>query len=132
MISKNRERTGVNAPQTLEQRWQAIWESGRQPQLLEGIRAVFTGAIEARAPRNRPPGKAGLRAEKGYYRLLYLEDLFSTRAFGSEDADPHARELSWEKIEEILEQLKDIPELQEEIRVGIESAMDASENRNRH
>ena len=66
----------MKSPQTLEKRWQAIRESGSQAQLVEGIQALIQDAIEARSPQNRPPGKAGLRAEKGYYRLLYLEDVF--------------------------------------------------------
>jgi len=116
----------VNAPYTLEKRWQAIWKNGRQHKLVGGIQSVLEAAIEARSPRNRPPGKAGLRAEKGYYRLLYLEDVFSTRAFGRENGDRQAARVSWEQMEEILNQLKDIPELQEEIRAGIVSAIDAA------
>ena len=119
------EGTGVNTPCILEKRWQRIWQTGRQRQLLEGIQAVLEGAIETRSPQNRPPGKAGLRAEKGYYRLLYLEDAFSTRAFGRNNADRQAGPVSWEQMEEILDQMTDIPELQEEIRAGIASAMAA-------
>ena len=117
----------MNAPYTLEKRWQAIWETGRQRQLLEGIQAVLDGAIEARAPQNRPPGKAGLRAEKGYYRLLYLEDVFCTRVFGRNNADRQDGPVAWERMEEILDQMADIPELREEIRTGIASAMDAAQ-----
>jgi len=123
---RKREGIGVNAPDTMEKQWQALWENDRQHQLLEGIQTVLKGAIEARSPQNRPPGKAGLRAEKGYYRLLYLEDVFSTRAFGRENAGRQALPVSWEQMEEVLSQLKDIPELQEEIRTGIASAMDAA------
>lgn len=118
----------MKAPCALEKRWRDIWESGRQSQLLAGIQAALEDAIEARTPRNRPPGKAGLRAEKGYYRLLYLEDVFSNQTVNREDADRQTIPFSWEKMEEILNQLKDIPELQEEIRAGIASAMDAAQH----
>jgi hypothetical protein len=101
--------------------WLAVGRSNRNPQLHEKIQTIFEQAIDARSPKNRPPGKAGLRAEKGYYRLLYLEEIFykqtlsglsATRAF-----------FSWDQMASILRQLQDIPELQEEIRAGIETAL---------
>ena len=98
--------------------------NGQQPHLLEKVRAVFEQAIEARAPRNRPPGKAGLRAEKGYYRLLYLESEFNTQA-RAPDGYEQRPPMPWEKMAAILKQLKDIPELQEEISTGIATAMEA-------
>jgi hypothetical protein len=98
--------------------WLAIEESGRQALLLKKIKTVFERAIDARSPKNRPPGKAGLRAEKGYYRLLYLEGDVNKQIFSSKKVPS-----SWEQMAAILRQLQDIPELQEEIRIGIEAAL---------
>ena len=115
----------MNKSATLEKRWQACVAGHSRQQLLEAIGAVFQRAIEARAPRNRPPGKAGLRAEKGYYRLLYLEEEYINRAFSGENRNSKALPLAWEQMAPILRQLEDIPELREEIEAGIVSALDA-------
>jgi len=117
----------VNETHTLEKRWRAIGASGRQPRLLEEIKAVFERAIAARAPQNRPPGKAGLKAEKGYYRLLYLEGEFSAQAFVREGDGRQVLPMAWEAMAAILQQMTDIPELLEEIRFGIASAMRAAQ-----
>ena len=114
----------MNESATLEERWQACLAGHSRQQLLEAVGAVFQRAIEARAPRNRPPGKAGLRAEKGYYRMLYLEEEYSARAFSGENRGPKALPLAWEQMAAILRQLEDIPELHEEIEAGIVSALD--------
>jgi hypothetical protein len=92
-------------------------------QLAVLITAVFKRAIDARAPKNRPPGKAGLRAEKGYYRLLYLEGDFQARVSSQGSAPPETPAYNWDIIPVILRQLKDIPELQSEIMEGIEAAL---------
>jgi len=118
----------LNESYTLEEKWQAIMASGLRTPVMKAIEAVFARAIEARAPLNRPPGKAGLKAEKGYYRLLYLEGELSARAFSDGIRNRDARWASWEKMEKILSQLKDLPELQEEIRSGIAAAMDARQD----
>jgi hypothetical protein len=65
----------LNEDIQLEKRWQAAMVSDRQ-RLLDMIEILFQNAIDARSPKRRPPGKAGLRAEKAYYRLLYLEGAF--------------------------------------------------------
>jgi len=118
----------LNESYTLEEKWQAIMASGLRTSVMKGIEAVFARAIESRAPLTRPPGKAGLKAEKGYYRLLYLEGELSARAFSDGIRNRDARWASWEKMEKILSQLKDLPELQEEIRSGIAAAMDARQD----
>ncbi len=114
----------MNELDTLKQRWQAATANGQLKHLMEQVKAVFEQAVEARAPRNRPPGKAGLIAEKGYYRLLYLEGEFSTQAFTHRGEEPQALPLPWETMAAIIMQMKDIPELQKEISTGIAAALD--------
>jgi hypothetical protein len=96
---------------------QATLSPTQQNRLVSLITAVFERAIDARSPKNRPPGKAGLRAEKGYYRLLYLEGDFR------EKVNPRGSAFDWDIIPVILRRLKDIPELQSEIMDGIEAAL---------
>jgi hypothetical protein len=103
---------------------QAALTPEQQARLFGLIAATFKIAIDARSPKNRPPGKAGLRAEKGYYRLLYLEgalhDKVDTRAKANPDSPPY----DWDPMMDILQQLRDIPELRSEILAGIEIALD--------
>jgi hypothetical protein len=93
-------------------------------QLFELIAGTFKSAIHARSPKNRPPGKAGLKAEKGYYRLLYLEGNLHERVNHHEQTDPEAPSCDWEAMIDIMRQLADIPELRAEILTGIETALD--------
>jgi hypothetical protein len=91
--------------------------------LFERIAATFKIAIDTRSPKNRPPGKAGLRAEKGYYRLLYLEGRLHEKVNTHQPADPDALSFNWEAMIDIMQQLTDIPELRSEILSGIETAL---------
>lgn len=102
---------------------QATLSPTQQNRLVSLIAAVFKRAIDARSPKNRPPGKAGLRAEKGYYRLLYLEGDFREKVYPHGDRHIESAAYDWDRIPVILRQLKDIPELQSEIRDGIEAAL---------
>lgn len=88
------------------------------------ITTIFYNAIDVRAPRNRPPGKAGLRAEKGYYRLLYLEGDLHDKVAPHATANPDSPPYNWDAMMDILQQLRDIPELRSEILAGIEIALD--------
>ena len=92
--------------------------STQQGHLFALITDVFKQAIDVRSPKNRPPGKAGLRAEKGYYRLLYLEGEFQEKVKKHGDAPAY----DWDVMPVLLRQLKDIPDLQAEIMEGIEAA----------
>ena len=107
----------------LERLEQAELSPAEQDRLFALIVAVFKQAIDVRSPKNRPPGKAGLRAEKGYYRLLYLENDFQEKVNNQGEPDPGAIAYDWDFIPVILRQLKDIPELRQEIRQGIEDAL---------
>jgi hypothetical protein len=95
----------------------------QRERLFSRIGQVFKLAIDARTPAKRPPGKAGLRAEKGYYRLLYLEDDFLRKVNRCETAAADDPAFDWRQMNAILGQLADIPELQTEIMAGIESAL---------
>lgn len=88
------------------------------------IAATFHNAIDTRSPKNRPPGKAGLRAEKGYYRLLYLEGELHDKVDTHAKANPDSPYYNWGAMMDILQQLRDIPELRSEILAGIEIALD--------
>ena len=103
---------------------QAALTPEQHKQLFGLIAGTFKSAIHARSPKNRPPGKAGLKAEKGYYRLLYLEGNFQERVNHHEKADPDAPSWDWAAIIDIVRQLTDIPELRAEILTGIETALD--------
>jgi hypothetical protein len=107
----------VNQSHLLERLAQADLTLSQQRRLLALVTDVLKHAIDIRAPKNRPPGKAGLRAEKGYYRLLYLESDFQ------EQLNSQAPANDWEVLSVMLRQLKDIPELQAEISQGIEAAL---------
>jgi hypothetical protein len=95
----------------------------QQQQLVKKIGTVFQDAIDARSPKKRPGGKAGLRAEKGYYRMLYLEAAFNEMPVPPEPADPDAPDAPWVRLEEIVRQLADLPELRSELLAGAESAL---------
>ena len=95
----------------------------QQKCLFEKIGIILKKAIDARSPKNRPPGKAGLKAEKGYYRLLYLEGEFHQQVEAREMADPDGQPYNWHHEIEMLRQLADIPELQAEILMEVKSAL---------
>ena len=106
----------------LENLWQTALASDRR-HMLDMIATLFQNAIDARAPKRRPPGKAGLRAEKSYYRLLYLESVLQDTIVHREVMSKTPVPSGWQQMREILDQLKDIPELRLEILEGIESAL---------
>jgi hypothetical protein len=114
----------LNKPLPLQKRWPAHLTAEQQLHLFTRIGRVFKNAIDARAPKQRPPGKAGLRAEKGYYRLLYLEDDYQQKVDRRKTATADESPYDWQHLTEVLRQLTDIPELQSEIIAGIESALD--------
>ena len=113
----------LNQDLDLETLWQTTLAQGHRQPLLETIAAIFKSAIEARAPKMRPPGKAGLRAEKGYYRLLYLEADLHQKVKTRETTDPQAAPLNWDQMDDMLRQLADLPELRSEIMSEIEAAL---------
>lgn len=117
-------RTTLNDHTRLEKLRRAELTREQQERLLGGIDAIFYSAIDIRSPKNRPPGKAGLRAEKSYYRLLYLEGDFHEKVNARAKMDPDAPPNNWEHMIDILRQLTDIPELRSEILAGIESALE--------
>ena len=97
-----------------------------QRQRLPGIVAeALRQAIADRTPQNRPPGKAGLRAEKGYYRLLYLEDRFANKTAAAGEAGPPADRTLWAPLSETIGQMKDLPDLQSEILSAVDTALAA-------
>ena len=96
----------------------------QQGHLFGLIAATFKIAIDARSPKNRPPGKAGLRAEKGYYRLLYLEGALHEKVNSHEDTNPDVPAYHWDCMIDLMRQLNDMPELRSEIITGIERALD--------
>ena len=96
----------------------------QQSRIFGLIAATFQKAINARSPKMRPPGKAGLRAEKGYYRLLYVEGDFHEKVNSRDNLDPDTSIYKWDFMATILHQLTDIPELHAEILSGIETALD--------
>jgi hypothetical protein len=110
--------------QHIEKLQRAALSDTRHERLAEMVSAVFQRAIDARSPRNRPPGKAGLRAEKGYFRLLYLEGEYQAAVKTRERMDPETPMGPWGFMDAILRQLKDIPDLQAEILAGIDAALD--------
>ena len=113
----------MNTHPLLEKQWQAMLASGQHQRLEEMIGTIFKNAIHSRSPKMRPPGKAGLRAEKSYYRLLYLEGDFQDKCNAGEMSNPDAEPLIWDQMLAILNQLADIPELRLEIMAQIESAL---------
>jgi hypothetical protein len=108
----------------LQKKWPAALTADQQQRLSTLIGRLFKTAIDARGPKKRPPGKAGLRAEKGYYRLLYLEGDWQQKVDRRKTAAADEPPYNWQYMAEILRQLTDIPELQSEIIAGIESALD--------
>lgn len=95
----------------------------QEQQLVKKIGAVFQDAIDARSPKKRPGGKAGLRAEKGYYRMLYLEAAFNEMPALPDPGDPDVPADPWARLAEIVRQLSDLPELRAELLAGAESAL---------
>jgi hypothetical protein len=114
----------LNDRYLMQKKWPAAMTAEQRERLFGRIGQVFKDAIDARAPGKRPPGKAGLRAEKGYYRLLYLEDDFRRKADRHETAAADEPPCDWRYMNDILRQLTDIPELRSEIMAGVESALD--------
>ena len=93
-----------------------------QTRVFTAIADIFTRAIDAHSPTRRPPGKAGLRAEKGYYRLLYLEGEYRQHVAPDPrdgDTEPH----NWHRLTPILNQLQDLPELKQQLIADIESTL---------
>ncbi|WP_319407199.1 hypothetical protein [uncultured Desulfosarcina sp.] len=117
-------RTTLNDHPIFEKLQQAALTPEQQTRLFELIAATFKNAIDVRAPKNRPPGKAGLRAEKGYYRLLYLEGNLHDKVNTRDKSNPDAPSYNWDPLIDIMRQLKDIPELRSEILAGVKSALD--------
>ena len=110
----------------LEKLEQADLTLNQQNLLFSLMREVFQQAIDARSPKNRPPGKGGLRAEKGYYRLLYPEGELQQKV-KADVADPSKSSCyEWDFLLVMIRMLKDIPELQDEIRQGIEAAIETA------
>jgi hypothetical protein len=109
---------------TIEKLQQLALTPERHARFFDLIATIFKMAIDARSPKNRPPGKAGLRAEKGYYRLLYLEASLHEKVNTRENAEPDALPYNWDSMIDILRQLTDIPDLRLEIMAGIEGALD--------
>jgi hypothetical protein len=114
----------LNDHPTFEKLRQVALTHGQQARLFGLIAATFKIAIDARSPKHRPPGKAGLRAEKGYYRLLYLEGALHEKINSHENSDPDAPSTIWDSMIDIMRQLTDIPELRSEIMTGLERALD--------
>lgn len=117
-------RTPLNDHTHLEKLQQTALTHDQQQRLLGMIDTIFKRAIDARSPQNRPPGKAGLKAEKGYYRLLYLEGDFRQKINSHLKADPDVPAIGWEHMSDILRQLTDIPDLRSEILAEIETALE--------
>lgn len=114
----------MNDHPTIEELRQVALLPEQQTRLFGMIAATFKTAIDARSPKKRPPGKAGLRAEKGYYRLLYLEASLHENVNTHQPADPVALDYNWGSMIDILQQLADIPELRSEILAGVQTAQD--------
>jgi len=119
----------LNDHPIIEKLRQAALPPEQQERLLRLIAVTFKGAIDDRSPKNRPPGKAGLRAEKGYYRLLYLEGVLHDHVRSHEEAEPDAPLYYWDTVLDLVRQLADIPELRSEILSGIETALDETTGR---
>jgi hypothetical protein len=113
----------VNNHPILEKLMQTALTPEQHTRLFGMIAATFKSAIESRSPKNRPPGKAGLRAEKGYYRLLYLEGSFRETVTPHQHTNPEPPACDWNPMIGIVRQLTDIPELRSEILEGIETAL---------
>jgi hypothetical protein len=113
----------LNDHPTFEKLRQARLTHEQQVHLFGMIAATFERAIHERSPKNRPPGKAGLRAEKGYYRLLYLEGVLHEKIATDGKAGPGIPACTWDPVINIVRQLNDIPELRSEIMAGIERSL---------
>ena len=117
-------RTTLNDHPIFEELQQAALTTEQQARLFRMITTTFKNAIDVRAPKNRPPGKSGLRAEKGYYRLLYLEGDLHEKVDARTKTNPDTPPYNWDSLMDILHQLRDIPELRSEILAGIKIALD--------
>jgi hypothetical protein len=117
-------RTTLNDQPKFEKLQQLALTHEQQAHLFGLIAATFKIAIDARSPKNRPPGKAGLRAEKGYYRLLYLEGALHEKVNTHEDTNPDVPAYHWDAMIDLMRQLTDMPELRSEMIAGIERALD--------
>lgn len=115
----------MNDHPPLERLRHAALTPQQQARLFVMIQTIFEEAIFARSPKKRPPGKAGLKAEKSYYRLLYLEGDFHKRVDCHEKKDPDGPHYNWNSMIDIMRQMGDIPELRMEILDQVESAVDA-------
>lgn len=113
----------MNDAGLVEKLEQAALSPAQQDRLFSLIVALFERAIDARSPKNRPPGRAGLKAEKGYYRLLYLENDFQAKVKHQDSAPDREPRYNWDFTAVVLKQLADIPELRQEIIAGIEAAI---------
>ena len=115
----------LNDTLSLETLWYKTASLNHRQLLLETIGTVFKDAIKARSPKMRPAGKPGLRAEKAYYRLLYLEGEFEKTFNINRPPPPDSDKTGppWEQMNAILGQLTDIPELQSEITSAIAKAL---------
>ncbi len=117
-------RNALNDRRPLETLQSLSLTGDQHRRLFESIDALLQDATTARAPRNRPPGRAGLRAEKGYYRLLYLMDEFRRKVGRRPSADADATPYDWASMTAIIDQLADIPELRAEILDGIAATLE--------
>ena len=113
----------MNDTALLEKMEQAKLDERQQARLYKRIKDLFSDAIDARSPKKRPPGKAGFRSEKGYFRLLYLEGEFQDKIPSHFAGIVDGHDYDWYRISEILGQLKDLPEVQSELSAGIEVAL---------
>jgi hypothetical protein len=121
---QDRSRPTLNDHPTFEKLRQLALTPEQHAHLFGLIAATFKTAVDGRSPKNRPPGKAGLRAEKGYYRLLYLEGALHEKINADENKNPDAPSYNWDAMIDIMRQLTDTPELRSEIMAGLERALD--------
>jgi hypothetical protein len=117
-------RSILNDHPTFEKLRQLTLAPEQQSRFFGLIAATIKTAIDARSPGNRPPGKAGLRAEKGYYRLLYLEGTLHEKIDTHANTEPDIPSTIWDAMIDIMRQLKDLPELRAEIMAEIKRALD--------
>jgi len=94
-----------------------------QKRLIGSIGVLFEKAINVRSPKQRPSGKAGLRAEKGYFRLLYLQSEFDMNIRSQSSGKDPAPSTDWSVLDDVLRNMKDIPELRVEFEGGLASLL---------
>lgn len=107
----------------LEKLQQADLSDLQRQRLSSIVAEALKQAIADRTPQNRPPGKAGLRAEKSYYRLLYLQDRLTHTTAAADAAGSPADRAPWEPLSETIGQMKDLPDLQTEILLAVDRAL---------